>query len=133
MKRKLLAWLLLMILSSLAIRNSSFQLEPHQGDLINLSRLQGKETIHEAANTIEGVRLNESEEDYGRGSNKEQGDLVVSEKGKRGKTGVYGGGNVAHRPRQEKSSATPRPYHIAKTMLHVSFSLVLMVLSLKFL
>ncbi|KAL6141137.1 hypothetical protein ACLB2K_059428 [Fragaria x ananassa] len=121
MKRKLLAWFLLMILSSLAITNGSFHLEHRQGD-VNLSRLQGQETIH-----VEGVpgtvRLNRSEEDDGSGSSKEQGDLLVaSEKGQKGKTGVYGGGNSFHRP---KSSATPRPCLMAKTMLHVIFSSVL--------
>ncbi|XP_062021383.1 uncharacterized protein LOC133737938 isoform X1 [Rosa rugosa] len=124
MKGKLLAWLLLMILSSLALtKSSSFHLEHHQGD-INLSRpiVQEQETIHGVLGTM---RLNGSEEDYGRGSNKEQEDLVVSEKGQKGKTGVYGGANVAHHPRQQKSSATPRPNLIAKTMLHVSFTLVL--------
>ncbi|XP_004303230.1 PREDICTED: uncharacterized protein LOC101298143 [Fragaria vesca subsp. vesca] len=119
MKRKLLAWLLLMILSSLAITNGSFQLEHCQGD-VGLSRLQGQETIHGVPGT---VRLNRSEEDDGSGSSKEQGDLLVaSEKGQKGKTGVYGGGNSSHRP---KSSATPSPYLMAKTMLHVIFSSVL--------
>ncbi|XP_050381451.1 uncharacterized protein LOC126798498 [Argentina anserina] len=120
MKKTLLPWLLLMILtSSLALTNSSFLLKHHQGD-VNLSRLQGQET--------NGVKLNGSEGNYGRETNKDQGDLLVSEKGQRGKTGVFGGGNSAHRPHQKKSSATPRPcYIIAETTLYVSFSVVLIL------
>ncbi|XP_040370902.1 uncharacterized protein LOC112187368 [Rosa chinensis] len=120
MKGKLLAWLLLMILSSFALTNSSFHLEHHQRD-VNLSRpiLRGQETIHGVLGT---VRLNGSEKDYER-SNKEQEDLVVLEKGKKGKTGVYGGATATHRPGQEKSSATPASCLTANTMLPVIFNL----------
>ncbi|KAK9922939.1 hypothetical protein M0R45_031376 [Rubus argutus] len=125
MKGKFLAWLLLIILSSLALTNSSFKLEHDQG-AADLSRSILQE--HDTDNGLQGaVQLNGSEDDDGRGSRREQ-EMVVSEKGKKGKTGVYGGANVAHRPhRTERSSATPHVYLVTKTMLHVSFSLILLL------
>ena len=81
--------------------------------------------LYKGGHTVGAVRLNGSEEDYGRASNKEQGDLVVSEKGQKGVNG--GGANVANRPHQDKNSATARPYLIGKTMLHVSSSFVILL------